>query len=48
MPDAEMGKAAEAATEGVKESVKSVVSEAAEAVKTVMGDSDDASGHDEL
>ena len=47
MPDAEqMGKAAEAATEGVKESVKSVVSEAAEAVKTAVVDTDEI--HDEL
>ena len=47
MPDAEeMGKAAEAATEGVKESVKSVVGEAAEAVKTAVMDTDEV--HDEL
>lgn len=46
MPDAEeMGKAAEAATEKVKEKA----SEATEAAKTAMGDSDhDGAEHDEL
>lgn len=54
MPDAdEMGKQAPAATEkikeGVKESVKSVVSEAAQAVKTAALDMDDGgTEHDEL
>ena len=55
LPDAEVvGEAAKAATEkaeekaeGVKETVKSVVSGAAEAVKTVVGDTDDQV-HDEL
>ena len=47
MPDAEeMGKAAEAATEGVKDKVKSVVSEATDAVKTAVADTDES--HDEL
>jgi len=54
MPDAEsMGKAAPAATVsegGVTESIKSVVSEATEAVKTVAEDTDGEAGgeHDEL
>lgn len=39
-----MGKAAEAATEKVADKAKSVVSEATEAVKTVLADDD----HDEL
>ena len=47
MPDAEgLGKAAEAATEKVKETVKSVASEATEAVKSAAPGTDDP--HDEL
>lgn len=43
----ELGKQAPAATEGVKESVKSVVNEAVESAKAVVQDSDDEV-HDEL
>ena len=48
LPDAEdMGEAAKAASAGVTDKAKSAVSEAAEAVKTAVGDSDDEV-HDEL